>query len=289
MRENDITDYHEAARLLVAWEEASLSMDEETRLEDFICSLSEDNELCENFREQYPGIADTLDLYIGLMDAGHDFLTSRALSECDYKQFYDEADECIKRLSVAEKYRKRGNNLRFLATSSVAAACMALFILSIVNYSDINIEEPEFPGNSYSYIPLNPNNSVETALNVDNGNDASADKSDSGNNSETNVSGAASPAPSSLIKRKRSVPSQKKIAEFFPDDDETAYMESWTKFISMRTEMADVVRPVMIGSICSDMMDVVNPDIINDDPITVNVSRSIEDAEIMLNSLFCEL
>ncbi len=274
MGKRDNFDFNTLAALLTAWENASLSQEDRYHLDNLISAVKSNTIMRQEFASEYPDAEDVLDLYINLEEAASEALTSY-VSDTDYDSFITDADNFIGRLALNDERRKPRKWRRILISMSAAAVLISFFITAVLrNLPDSGTRNSTIK----EAIACAPEENSES-IKVDEPN-----IHELGNLSDSGISPKAIKIPhKSYAVEQKHEPSTADIH----DDSATG---AWLKFMDMRAEMAEVVQPGNLQAVCTDFPYIGTPDILNDDEnLSIDVYRSLEEAGEMFKSILCDL
>lgn len=274
MGKRDNFDFNTLAALLTAWENASLSQEDRYHLDNLISAVKSDTTMRQGFVSEYPDAQDVLDLYINLEEAASEALTSY-VSDTDYDSFITDADSFIGRLALNDDKRKPRKWRRILISMSAAAVLISFFITAVWRNLPDTGTRIRTVKDAIACAP------------EDNRKSTAADEPkihELGNQSDSGISSNAIKIPH------KSYPVEQKNENSTADMPDDSATEAWLKFMDMRAEMAEVVQPDNLQAVCTDFPYIGTPDILNDDEnLSIDVYRSLEEAGEMFKSILCNL
>ena len=273
MRKRDNIDYRKVTALLDAWESASLSEAGEQELDDAVSVFESDQAVRGEFLLSYPQYGDVLDLYVELKAAMCGTAAAR-VADSDYASLAHDADALISGLAAREK---KGNRRRLwrIAALGAAAACAAIAVVTA--WMNVNSRESQ---------ELQPNVGMASMIPADTVKEISHEQYARQEATAQGMQKVAPRAKNSMASVKYETSGAKKQTSQsdVPTEEEAA---AWQMFMQAREEMAEVVKPDMVGAIWNDVPDLTGQNVTNNDiNLPVGIYESLETAGDMFNSIY---
>lgn len=201
------------------------------------------------------------------LSTGEERELEACISDSDYEILAAEADVFISSLAAGEKKIKR-RPVVWLWLSAAAACAVVITVAAWLFIPDYGTENAT---RMAAVETVKPAESVKTQ--------------------DDYKGNEPAPVRPSVVSRKAYAHRQTRVAAGQPENTASGNQEdAWAAFLSMREEMADVVRPGHETDIPNEITIVVSPEVLDDgQEMSIDVYGSLKDASEILNSILCEL
>lgn len=284
MRKRDNMDYRKVTARLDAWESASLSDAGERELDDAVSIFESDPSVRREFLSRHPEYSDALGLYIELKEAMRG-ATAVCVPDSDYESLAADSDEFISGLDAKDRIRKRGELWR-IAALGAAAACAAMAVVTA--WMDFIPRTPDARQNVGMATVISTDTVRATPREQYARQEISMQgKPEIAEHSMNKIASASIWKPVERKQTSRSdVPTWRDDASV-QDGMDAEEAAAWRMFMAAREEMAEVVKPDMVGVVWNDVPDLTGQNVTsNDINLPVGIYESLETAGEMFNSIY---